>query len=91
MKFITDLTHRDGKGSSKKLWFNIACLIATIIICWVAYKDTMEDYAFIVFYAVYLACIGGFEIIPKLLGMIIEFKNGGKNVDVIVDKPQAAD
>lgn len=76
MKFLTDITYRDGKGSSKKLWFNLACLTATITLLWVCYKDNMEDWAFIIFYAIYLITVGGFEIILRMMAMVIEFKNG---------------
>jgi hypothetical protein len=36
----------------------------------------MEDWAFICLYATYLITVGGFEIILKMMAMIIEFKNG---------------
>jgi len=76
LKFIKEIFTRDGAASSKKFWFHGACLTATIVLLWVCYKDNMEDWAFIVLYGIYLACLGGFEIIPKILGMILEFKNG---------------
>lgn len=84
MAFIKDITHRDGIGSSKKLWFNISCFTATYVLVLVARKDTMEDYAFICLFAVYLVTVGGFEVIPKILAMILEFKTGkgGCNGDV---------
>lgn len=76
MQFFKDITHRDNRGSSKKLWFNMACLTATFVLGWVCYKDNMEDWAFICLYATYLITVGGFEIILKMMAMIIEFKNG---------------
>lgn len=78
MSFFKDIMGRDNKWSSKKVWFNIACLTGTFVLLLVAYKDTMEDYAFICLYAVYMASIGGSEIIPKMLAMILEFKTGRK-------------
>jgi phage-related holin len=77
-----EINSRDGKWSSKKIWFNVCCLTATIVLAWIAYKDTMEDYAFIIFYCIYLVCLGGFEIIPKVLGMVLEFKTGKKVEEV---------
>lgn len=76
MSFLKDITHRDDKGSSKKLWYNGAALTATIVLLWVAYKDNMEDWAFITFYAVYLGTVGGFEVVLKIMDMLIQFKNG---------------
>lgn len=76
MIFLRDITSRDGKASSKKLWFNIACFTSTVIVTWMAYLHCMEDYAFIALFSVYLVTVGGFEVIPKMLGMMIEFKNG---------------
>ena len=78
MQFFKDINYRDGKGSSKKWWFNIACLTATIILLWICYKDNMEDYAFIALFSIYLTCLGGFEVIPKILAMVLEFKTGKK-------------
>lgn len=88
MKILYDITHRDGKGSSKKVWYNIAGLTSTIIVLWVCYKDTMEDYSFICLFAIYLVTVGGFEVMLRMMAMVIAFKNGGKNVDVALDKPQ---
>jgi hypothetical protein len=76
VNFLTDITHRDGKGSSKKLWYNLACVAATVCLLWITYKDTFEDWAYICLYLIYLACIGGFEVVPKMMAMIIEYKNG---------------
>ena len=76
MKFLKDITGRDGKFSSKKVWYNVAGFASTACLLWIAYKDTFEDYAFICLYAVYLVTVGGFEVMLKMMAMIIEFKNG---------------
>lgn len=76
MKFIKDLTHRGEVGSSKKFWYNISCLTATIVLFQVFIANTMEDYYMVILYAVYLVTVGGFEVIPKMLAMFIEFKTG---------------
>lgn len=79
MSFLKDITHRDGKGSSKKIWYNGAALAATCVLLWVCYKDNMEDWAFITLYAIYLCTVGGFEVVLKMLDMMIKLKNGGNN------------
>lgn len=86
MKFINDIVHRDGKGSSKKLWYNIAGLTATIILLWVCYKDTFEDYAFICLFSVYLVTVGGFEVMLKMMAMVIEFKTGKPSSTITTTK-----
>ena len=76
MRFFVDIMKRDGKYSSKKVFYNVAGITATIALLWVTYKDTMEDYAFICLFSVYLVTVGGFEVMLKMMAMIIEFKNG---------------
>lgn len=76
MSFFKDILGRDDKWSSKKLWYNVACLTATIVVLVMAYRNTMEAYAYICLYSVYLVTVGGFEVIPKILAMILEFKSG---------------
>lgn len=86
MNFIKDITHREGKGSGRKFWFNIACCTATAVLLWVTARDTMEDEYLICLYSVYLVTVGGFEVIPKMLSMIIDLKNGGRHVGVTDSK-----
>lgn len=76
MQFLHDLTHRNGQGSSKKFWYNISALTSTIILLWICYKDTMEDYAFIFLFMAYLLTVGGFEVILKMTQMVIDLKSG---------------
>ena len=76
MKLFYDITHRNGQGSSKKVWYNVAGLTSTIIILWICYKDTMEDYAFICLFMTYLLTVGGFEVILKITQMIVDIKSG---------------
>lgn len=80
MKFLKDITHRGDVGSSKKFWFNIACFTATVIIIKLAWQLCseygMDDRVFVCLFVAYLASVGGFEVIPKMLAMIIEFKTG---------------
>ena len=77
-QFLKEITERNGESSSKKLWYNGACLTATIVLLWICYKDTFEDWAFISIYSVYLVTVGGFEVIIDLVNKIIEFKTGKK-------------
>jgi hypothetical protein len=82
MRFLHDITHRNGQGSSKKFWYNIAGLTATIVVLWVCYKDTMEDYAFICLFLTYLLTVGGFEVILKMTQMIVDIKSGHSSTTV---------
>lgn len=74
--FFTDLFYRDGKGDQKKTFYNVAGVTATACLLWACYKDNMEDYAFICLFSVYLVTVGGFEVMLKMMSMVIEFKNG---------------
>lgn len=74
------LIHRNGEVSSKKVFFCVACAVATVILLWVTYHQHLEygmtDEWFVALFMVYLVTVGGFEVIPKMLAMLIEFKNG---------------
>jgi hypothetical protein len=74
--FWKETLGRDGKWNDKKIAYAIACLVASYILVFIAWKDNMEDWAFICLYCAYLVTVGGFEIILKMMAMIIEFKNG---------------
>ena len=76
MKFFIDIMGRADKFSSKKVWFNISCLIASGCLCYITYRNDMDDTYYIILYSIYLTCLGGFEIIPKILAMVLEFKTG---------------
>ena len=76
MKFWIDIMGRADKFSSKKLWFNLSCLTATGCLIWITYKASMEDAMYITLYCIYLMCLGGFEILPKVLSMVLDFKSG---------------
>lgn len=75
MSFLKDIAGRDGKWSSKKVYYNLACLMATGCLGYITYRGMTDTY-YIVLYSIYLACLGGFEIIPKILGMVLQLKNG---------------
>ena len=75
-QFFKAIVSRDGKISSKKLWYNFAGATATACLLWITYKDDMEDWTYICFYSIYLVTVGGFEVMLKMMAMIIEFKNG---------------
>ena len=53
----------DGKTSTTKFWYNIACLSATLILLWYAwaYKLTWE------MFGLYLISVGGFSSVSKFL------------------------
>jgi hypothetical protein len=74
MKFLHDLTHRDGQASTKKFFYAMACTVATICLVWITYRDTMEDWAYITLFLVYLLTVGGFEVILKMAQMIVDIK-----------------
>lgn len=80
MKFLRDITYRDGSGSSKKVWYNMSCLSATIIILWTGYKlpteQGMDDWTYIWLFAIYLCTVGGFEVVLQILKLIVQWKNG---------------
>ena len=90
MRFFVDIMKRDGKYSSKKVFYNVAGVAATVVLLWLAYKDTMEDYAFICLYSVYLVTVGGFEVMLKMMAMIIEFKNGRSTTTITETKEENA-
>jgi len=56
-------SNRDGKTSTTKFWYNIACLTATFILLWYgyAYKLTWE------MFGLYLISVGGFSSVSKFL------------------------
>lgn len=80
--FVKGLTHRNGEPSSKKFWYNIAALVASIVIIWEGYKlptvDGMDDWSFIWLFAIYLITVGGFEVILEMMRLAITWKTGGK-------------
>ena len=88
LPFIMDITHRDGSGSSKKLWYNLACMTATVVLLWCAWAlpsdKGLEDWAFIWLFAIYLVTVGGFEVLLKMMTLVVAWK-GGKPPE---DKPQ---
>lgn len=55
--------NKDGKTSTTKFWYNIACLSATLIVIHYAkeYKLTWE------MFGLYLISVGGFSSISKFL------------------------
>ena len=55
--------NKDGKTSTTKFWYNIACLSATCILLWYgyAYKLTWE------MFGLYLISVGGFSSVSKFL------------------------
>ena len=77
-EFIRGLTHRNGMASSKKTWFNGACLTATAIMAWLAYKlptvDGMDDWAFIWLFAIYLVTVGGFDVLLEMMKLALQWK-----------------
>ena len=82
MKFFADIMGRADRFSSKKVWFNLSCLIASGCLCYITYRNDMDDFYYIVLYSIYLTCLGSFEIIPKILAMVLEFKTGKpSNID----------
>lgn len=91
MNFIKDITHRDGKGSSKKFWYNIACLTATVVILWTAYKlptaEGMDDWVFIWLFGIYLVTAGGFDVILEVLRLILQLRTGVKPQEEKPDAP----
>lgn len=56
-------SNREGKTSTTKFWYNIACLSATCILLWYgyAYKLTWE------MFGLYLISVGGFSSVSKFL------------------------
>jgi hypothetical protein len=90
MKFLLDIMGRADKFSSKKVWYNGACLTVTGCLLWVTYKDSMDDMSYITLYSIYLMCLGGFEVIPKVLGMVLEFKNGRTTTTITATKEETA-
>lgn len=62
-KFIKDLVTRDDKASATKIWMNVACAVATAVVIWYAWKLALTDWMFVL----YLATVGGFDIIFKLI------------------------
>lgn len=56
-------SNKDGKTSTTKFWYNIACLSATLILLWYAwaYKLTWE------MFGLYLISVGGFSSVSKFL------------------------
>ena len=76
MKFFIDLMGRDNKWSSKKVFYCIAGLVATICLLWITYRDTMEDWNYICLFSVYLVTVGGFEVMLKMMAMVLDFKSG---------------
>lgn len=74
LSFLKDITHRDGEGSSKKLWYNVACGAATVIMLWEAFQLPsaygMDDWAFIWLFGVFLLSVGGFEVLLQVVRLI---------------------
>lgn len=85
-QFIKDLTHRNGQGSSKKFWYNMACFTATVVMLWIASKLPtefgMDDWIFVVLFGVYLITVGGFEVILEVAKLFIQWRTGGNNAVV---------
>lgn len=55
--------NKDGKTSTTKFWYNIACVTATFIIIYytLEYKLTWE------MFGIYLISVGGFSSVSKFL------------------------
>ena len=62
-KFIKDMVLRDEEASHTKVWMNIACLVATMVILWYAWHIKLTDWMFIL----YLATVGGFDVVFRLI------------------------
>jgi len=74
--FFREMFSRDGTISSKKFWYSAAALTATICLLWVTYKDNMDDWIYVCLFCIYLVTVGGFEVMLKMMAMVIEFKTG---------------
>ena len=75
---IIDLVARDGKLSSKKVWYNVSCAASTLIMIYVTVKQIKVDYYYICLFSIFLVTVGSFEVIPKMLAMLIEWRTGRK-------------
>jgi predicted outer membrane lipoprotein len=79
-QFIKDITSRNGEGSSKKLWYNGACLVSSIVVIRLAWtlptEYGMEDWAFVWLLGVFLVCVGGFDVILEMMRLAIQWKSG---------------
>lgn len=91
IQFVKDITHRNGEGSSKKLWYNLACLAATAVLLRLAWKlstaDGMEDWTFVWLFAIYLVTVGGFDVILEMMRLVIQWKTGATPSVVPENKP----
>ena len=79
MKFLLDVAGRDGKWSSRKIWYNICGITSTVCLLWLTYQIKPADeisWMYIALYSIYLVTVGGFDVMLKMMTMIIEFKNG---------------
>jgi hypothetical protein len=85
-QFIKDITSRNGEGSSKKLWYNGACLFSTIMMLYITYKQPteygFEDWAYVCLVLVYLGCVGGFDVILEMMRLLVQFKNGSVGTEI---------
>lgn len=56
-------SNKDGKTSTTKFWYNIACLSATAIVLWYAYNLRLTWEMF----GLYLISVGSFSSVSKFL------------------------
>lgn len=67
MRVIKELvqSNRDGKTSTTKFWYNIACFVAVYVVCWYAYNLRLTWEMF----GIFLISVGGFSSLSKFLNL----------------------
>lgn len=84
-RFFKEFVSRNGEGSSKKLWYNGACAVASVIMVYLAWtlptERGIDDSIFVWLFAVYLGTVGGFDVILEIMRLFIQLKTGSAPVD----------
>lgn len=75
------ISNRDGRTSTTKFWYNIACATSTAVVIWYAYNLKLDWTIF----GLYLGCVGGFSAASKFLAYKYEGVINDTNSPTVVD------
>ena len=85
MAFLKDIAGRDGKWSSRKVWYNLSCLSVTGCMIYITYRG-MDDNGYIAMLSIYLITVGCFDVLLKVIDMILQFKGSRTTTTITATK-----